>query len=132
LYVHFAGKDEIISAVIDELSREIRADAEALLRDRQLNFAEKLRGFAEGMVQRLTAVNARTMRDLQRFAPHLYQRITEMREQNIPYVFGRLIEEGQIAGMVRSDLNVPFAVQFFLQAMNGLIQASTLERLQLS
>src|SRR5215216_6135990 len=45
LYVHFAGKDEIITAVIDHLATEIRADADRLLRDRGLNLAEKLRGF---------------------------------------------------------------------------------------
>jgi len=132
LYVHFSGKDEILRAVIEELGREIRADADALINNRALNFAEKLRGFAEGMVQRLTQVNPRTMRDLQRFAPDLHQRITEMREKNIPYVFGRFIEEGQLAGMVRPDLDTVFAVQFFLQAMNGLVQPATLDRLHLA
>src|ERR1044072_3308726 len=53
LYVHFAGKDEIVGAVIDHLGGEIRADADALLRNRALNFAEKLRGFVEGMVERM-------------------------------------------------------------------------------
>ena len=132
LYVHFAGKDEIVRAVIDELGREIRADADALFANRHLNFAEKLRGFAEGMVERLTQLNPRTMRDLQRFAPDLYQRLAEMREKNVPYIFGRFVEEGQLAGMVRPDLDTTFAVAFFLQAMNGLIQPAAMERLHLA
>jgi AcrR family transcriptional regulator len=132
LYVHFAGKDEILRAVILELGREIRADADALLANRRLNFAEKLRGFAEGMMQRLAPLHPRTMRDLQRFAPELHRLLAETREQNIPYVFGRFIEEGQMAGMVRPDLDPAFAVQFFLQAMHGLIQPATLERLHLT
>lgn len=129
LYVHFTGKDQIMRAVIDQLSREIRADAEALLANRQLGFAEKLRGFAEGMVQRLAQLNPRTLRDLQRFAPELYQLTVEMRQKNIPYIFGRFIEEGQLAGKVRADLNPVFAVEFFLQAMQGLIHSPTLDRL---
>ena len=132
LYVHFSGKDELIGAVIEELGREVRANADALLANRRLNFAEKLRGFAEGMVERLTQVNPRTMRELQRFAPDLYTRLAEMREKNIPYVFGRFIEEGQLAGMVRADLDTAFAVQFFLQAMHGLIQPAAMERLGLA
>ena len=32
LYVHFAGKDEILSAVIDEIGREVRAEADAQVR----------------------------------------------------------------------------------------------------
>lgn len=131
LYVHFSGKDEILRAVIDELGAEIRADADALIGNRQLNFAEKLRGFAEGMVERMTRVNPRMMRDLQRFAPDLHQRVAEMREKNIPYVFGRFIEEGQLAGMVRPEVDTAFAVQFFLQAMHGLLQPATMDRLHL-
>ena len=132
LYVHFTGKDQIMRAVIDQLSREIRSDAEALLANRQLGFAEKLRGFAEGMVQRLAQLNPRTLRDLQRFAPELYQLTVEMRQKNIPYIFGRFIEEGQLAGKVRADLNPVFAVEFFLQAMQGLIHSPTLDRLNLA
>jgi len=132
LYVHFSGKDKIIAAVIDDLGREIRADADALLHNRQLNFAEKLRGFVEGMAERLTTVNPRTIRDLQRHAPALYARLAAMREKNIPSVFGRFVEEGQIAGLVRDDLPPGFAIEFYLQAMHGLLQPTSLDRLKLA
>lgn len=132
LYVHFAGKDEILAAVIDDFGREVRADADALFHNRQLNFAEKLRGFVEGMAERLTAVSPRTMRDLQRYAPALSERLAATREKNIPYVFGRFVEEGQIAGLVRDNLPPRFAIEFYLQAMHGLLQPATLERLQLA
>jgi AcrR family transcriptional regulator len=132
LYVHFDGKEALMRAVIEDLGREIRASADELFANRQLNFAEKLRGFAEGMIERLGRLNPRTMRDLQRFAPELHQLMAEMREKNIPYVFGRFIEEGQRAGMVRPEVDTAFAVQFFLQAMHGLIQPATMERLNLT
>ncbi|MCX6951807.1 MAG: TetR/AcrR family transcriptional regulator [Verrucomicrobia bacterium] len=132
LYVHFGGKDEIITALIDDLGREIRADADALLHSRQLNFAEKLRGFVESIAERLTSVSPHTLRDLQRYAPALFQRVAEMREQNIPYVFGRFVEAGQIAGLVRDDLPPGFAIEFYLQAMQGLLQPAALERLKLA
>jgi AcrR family transcriptional regulator len=132
LYVHFPSKEALMAAVIDDLSREIRSSADALLANRQLNFAEKLRGFAGGMVERLTKTNPRLLRDLQRFAPDLYRKVAEMRERNIPYVFGRFIEEGQLAGMVRSDVRTDFAVAFFLSAMNGLVQPAAMERLGLA
>ncbi len=132
LYQHFASKEDLMAAVIDDLSREIRASADELFANRQLNFAEKLRGFAEGMVERLSRMNPRLLRDLQRFAPHLHQRLTDMRERNIPYIFGRFIEEGQLAGMVRADLDQAFAVQFLLHAMNGLAQPATMDRLGLN
>lgn len=132
LYVHFPGKESIMRAVLDQLGREVRADAEELLANRQLGFSEKLRGFAEGMVQRLALLNPRTLRDLQRFAPELYALTVELRQKNIPYIFGRFIEEGKLTGKVRDDVDAAFAVEFFLQAMIGLIHPATLDRLNLA
>lgn len=132
LYVHFSGKEEIMRAVIEQLSGEIRTEAETLLADRSLGFAAKLRGFAEVMGRRLTRLNPRTLRDLQRFAPDLHQLIVELRQKNIPYIFGRLITAGQQSGKVRRDLDVTLTVEFFLQAVQGLMQPANLERLNLT
>ena len=132
LYVHFAGKEGIMRAVIEQLGREVRAEADALFANRHLGFSEKLHGFAAGMVGRLALVNPRTLRDLQRFAPDLYELMVEMRQRNIPYIFGRFIEEGQLAGKVRTDVSPVLAVEFFLQAMQGLIQPASLDRLKLA
>ncbi len=131
LYVHFTSKDELIGAVIEQLGQEIRAEADALLANRSLGFAEKLRGFAEGMAERMARLNPHAIRDLQRYAPALHQQVVEMRQRNIPYVFGRFIEEGQLAGRVRTDINAAFAVEFYLQAMQGVFQSGALERLKL-
>jgi len=132
LYVHFSGKDEIIGAVIEDLGAEIREEADSLIRDRRLNLPEKLRGFIESMVERLANLNPRAVRDLQRFAPALHDRLDEMRRKNIPYVFGRLIEEGQMTGLVRTDLPPAFVIGFFLHAMQGLMQPAGLEDLKLN
>lgn len=129
LYVHFTSKEALVRAVIEDLGREVRTSADALIANRQLNFAEKLRGFAEGMAERMTRMNPLLLRDLQRFAPEVYQLVAKMREENIPYVFGRFIEEGQLAGLVRTDLRTDFAVTFFLQAMHGLLTPATMDRL---
>lgn len=128
LYVHFAGKDQIVAALIDDFAAEIRRDADALLNHRELNLAEKLRGFVEGMIERMARLTPHTLRDLQRFAPRLYAKLEEMRAKTLPYVFGRFIEEGQAAGLVRPELPPGFALDFFLHAMHGLLQPATLER----
>jgi AcrR family transcriptional regulator len=132
LYVHFASKEALMRAVIEDLGREVRASADELFANRRLNFAEKLRGFAEGMAERTARMNPRLLRDLQRFAPPLYAQLSELREKNVPYIFGRFIEEGQLAGLVRADVRTDFAVTFFLKAIQGLIQPATLEQLNLA
>ena len=132
LYVHFAGKDEIVGALIDDLAGEIRADADALLRNRNLDLAEKLRGFVEGMVERMANLSPRTVRDLQRFAPKLYAKVEEVRGQTLPYVFGRVVEEGQQEGLVRATLPPAFAIEYFLHAMQGMMHPAALDRLRMA
>jgi AcrR family transcriptional regulator len=132
LYAHFGSKDDIVRAVLEQLGAEVRADADALFANRSLTFAEKLRGFAEGMFERLAKLNPRTPRELQRFAPHLHQLLVEIRQRNIPYVFGRFIEEGKLAGKVRDDVDAAFAVEFFLAAMQNLLQSGASERLKIA
>lgn len=131
LYVHFAGKDAIVGAVIDDLAAEIRADADTLLRNRELNLAEKLRGFVEGMLERMASLPPATVRDLQRFAPRLFAKVEAVRGTTLPYVFGRFVEEGQLTGLIRTNLPPGFAIEFFLQAMQGLMHPASLERLRL-
>ena len=132
LYVHFAGKDEIIGAVIDDLATEIRATSDALMTSRELNLAEKLRAFIEGLMERLAALSPATLRDLMRFAPQLHARLEAVRGKTLPYIFGRFIEEGQLAGLVRTNVPTGFATEFLLQAMQGMMQPATLERPRLA
>ena len=132
LYQHFSSKDALIRDVILGLSHDIRAEADALLRHRRLNFAEKLRGFAEGLAQRLHTVTPHAVRDLQRFAPHLHALLNEMRQKDIPYIFGRFVEQGQLTGMVRDDIHPDFTIHFYLHALQGLLQPTSLEQLKLT
>jgi AcrR family transcriptional regulator len=132
LYVHFSGKDEIVAAIVDDLATEIRTEADALLRERHLTFAEKLRGFVETLLQRLGSLSPHTVRDLQRFAPQLYEKVEEVRGKTIPYIFGRFVEQGQSAGLIHDRLPPGFAIDFFLHAMQGMMRPATLDRLQLA
>ncbi len=126
LYLHFPGKDAIISLIIEGIGRTIRAEMEAVLNDPALNFAQKLRGVVDAVAPRLAQANPAMLRELQRYAPRIYQKIDELRQKNIPYVFGRLFRAGIVEGAVRADLDPDFAAQFWLQAMRGLTHPDTL------
>ena len=126
LYLHFPGKDAIISLIIEGIGCTIRAEMEAVLNDPALNFAQKLRGVVDAVAPRLAQANPAMLRELQRYAPRIYQKIDELRQKNIPYVFGRLFRAGIVEGAVRADLDPDFAAQFWLQAMRGLTHPDTL------
>ncbi|MBI5689928.1 MAG: TetR/AcrR family transcriptional regulator [Verrucomicrobia bacterium] len=130
-YVHFDGKDALIEALLAEFVAEIRASAEALFSDPDLSFTVKLHRFSEAMVKRFVRMNPHVFRDLQRAAPHLFRRIEELRHHNIPHIFGLMLRQGQAAGMVRSDVDAAFAIEFWRPAIQSLMHPDTLDRLQL-
>jgi AcrR family transcriptional regulator len=132
LYVHFPSKDVLVGELLHGFCREIHASADALFGDASLSFTVKLQRFSESMVQRFLRMNPHIFRDLQRSAPHIYRQIEELRHKNIPLIFGRLIRQGQAAGMVRADLDPDFAIEFWRPAIQSLMHPDTLERLKLS
>lgn len=131
LYAHYESKEAIMEDVLDGIFTEVRAAADALLADRRLGFTEKLHRFTDGMTKRFTSISPQLLRDLQRFAPHLYQHIEDLRHKNIPHIFGQLLQQGQAAGMVRPEINAAFAVEFWRPAIQSLMHPDALERLQL-
>ena len=126
LYLHFPGKDAIIGIIIDGIGRVLRSEMEAVLNEPKLSFAQKLRAIIDVITPRLALTSPAMLRELQRYAPKIHQKIDELRQKNIPYVFGRLFREGIAEGAVRADLDPDFAAQFWLQAMRGLTHPDTL------
>jgi len=132
LYAHFPSKEAIADTVVDFIAQTMRSRFDTILNDPKLSFAEKLCAVIETIRNKLSKISPAMLHDLQRFAPVVYQKVDELRKKNIPYVFGRLLRDGIEAGMVRPDLDVEFATEFWLQAIRGLVDPETLDRLQLT
>lgn len=132
LYLHFPGKDAIVGTIIEEIGRTIRQELEAILNQAKLPFSHKLRAIIDTVVPRLSLVSPAILRELQRYAPKIYDMLDELRQKNIPFVFGRLFRTGIAEGALRPDLDPDFAAQFWLQAIRGLVHPDTLAITHLS
>jgi AcrR family transcriptional regulator len=132
LYVHFPGKDALIERIIDCVGRALRARMDAVLSDPKLSFPERLHGVVEVVGSTLARTSPVMLRELQRFAPGIYAKIEDLRQKNVPYIFGRLIRDGVAEGKVRPDIDPAFATEFWLQAIRGLVQPAVLDRTQLT
>jgi AcrR family transcriptional regulator len=128
LYTHYASKDALAGAIIDTAGATIRRHAALVLDDPRLRFTQKLHGVLTLIGAQFSVLTPAFVHDVQRFAPALFRQLGEMRERNIPLVFGRLLELGVAEGLVRPDMDVGFLVEFWLQAMHGLQQPVALAR----
>ena len=125
LYVHFRSKDAILRAAISNFAGGLRTEAYIIPAQPRLNFAEKLRGFTETIMERLSRIRPGISPDLLRSAPHLHRHIEQVRSENIAQIFGRFIEAGQLAGAIHDDINPVFAGEYHMHA-------ETLGRLRLA
>ena len=132
LYVHFRSKDAILRATISNFAVGLRTEADIILVQPRLNFAEKLRGLAETIMERLGHIRPEILRELLRTAPHLHRHIEQVRSENIAQMFGRFIEAGQLAGAIHDDISPVFAGEYYMHAMQGMMHAETLRRLRLA
>jgi AcrR family transcriptional regulator len=132
LYLHFPGKDAIVGLIIDGIGAAMRRELEAVLNHPKFSFVQKLRGVVDVVAPRLALTTPAMLRELQRYAPKIHQKLDELRQKNIPYVFGRLFRDGIKEGAVRADLDPDFAAQFWLQAVRGLVHPDTLALTHLS
>jgi AcrR family transcriptional regulator len=132
LYVHFPSKNAIAERIVDFIGRTLRKRFDAILDNTDTSFPQKLCAVIDIIGNTIAKVSPTMLRDLQRDAPFLFQKIEELRQKNIPYVFGRLLREGMTAGLVRPEIEVAFATEFWLQAVRGLMHPDTLERVQLT
>ena len=132
LYVHFRSKDVMVEKIVDAIGQRLRTRMQAVVGDEKLTFTEKVAGVVNVAASTLTKISPAMLRDLQRFAPEIYQKIEDIRGRMIPLVFGQLIRAGIAEGKVRRDVDPAFAAEFWLHAIRGLVQPTTLERTQLT
>lgn len=132
LYVHFPGKDALIGRIIDGMGRSIRARLDAVLSNSDLTFPQRVNAVVEVVGSALARTSPTMLRELQRFAPQIYQKLDDLRQKNIPIVFGRLIREGIAAGKVRPEIDPAFATEVWLAAIRGLVHPAVLDRTQLT
>jgi AcrR family transcriptional regulator len=132
LYVHFRSKDALVGELINQFASDLRGQADAIFADSKLIFTAKIHRFGEVMLERLSRLSPHLLRDLQRFAPKIYRQLEELRNRNIPHIFGDILRQGQAAGIVRANVDPAFAVEFWRSALQSLLHPDTLERLQLT
>lgn len=132
LYAHFAGKEAIVSEIIAVTGATIRRQAAAVLNDPDPDYARRLHAVLGIVSRQFAATTPALMRELQRFAPSLHAELDSLRRRNIPLVIGGLLRAGIDQGQVKPGIDPDFAVEFWLQSVNGLVHPDVLERFGLT
>ncbi len=131
LYRHFSSKEELGEAALEASFARISAELDGIILDERLDFGERLRLFLRTVADRY-ASGASVLRDFQRDAPNLWQRLQQLRRESVQARFGALLAAGVEAGAFRADVEPRLVIRMVLTLVDQLLRPDVLAELELS
>ncbi len=132
LYAHFPSKVALVEAVLLDKVRSVEADLERITPDSSSDFPAALQRLLARVHRHTEEVQPPFLRDLQREAPEMFSIVETRRRANILKYFGRLIEYGQVAGIIREDVPTRLIVEILLGAVEAIMNPEKLTELGLT
>lgn len=121
LYQQFSSKDLLLKAVLDQLAREVEAEAKKIILDAKLDFTEKVKALLTMLGVRLSQIGRPFMEDLQRYAPERWKEIENVRRKKFLENFGRVLKEGMAQGIFRSDFDSQLLLMMIITLINNMV-----------
>lgn len=128
LYRHFSSKEELGEAAIVASFARTGEELARIAGDERRDFAERFHGFVTLIAARYARAGT-VLRDLQRDAPALWQRLLEVRRTSVQAHFGGLIAQGVKAGALRADVEPRLVLRMVLALMDQVMRPDVLEEL---
>src|SRR5205814_8124301 len=120
LYAHFPGKFDLLEAVLADKLAGVEATLKAVTRAHSHDFPATLQALLAGTQRELDEIKPPFVRDMRQKAPDVFKVVERRRAALIQRYFGKLIVEGQRAGMVRKEVPAKMITEMSL----AMVQSS--------
>lgn len=117
IYRYFNSKDDLVNAVVDEIMAGAQESINAAMASSE-NPVEKIKNLVSTVSQNLKLLNPLIMRDLQKYYPHVWDRIEIFRAQRIQSIFEDLLTEGIRQGYFRDIIPEIFVASLLASIRN--------------
>ncbi|WP_052518781.1 TetR/AcrR family transcriptional regulator [Archangium violaceum] len=131
LYRHFSSKEALGEVVIETGLARLGAALQAIVEDERVEFGVRLETFVRTLAGRYGS-SATLLRDLQRDAPMLWQKLAELRRESVQARFGAFLAAGVKAGALRADVEPRLVVRMMLTLVDQLLRPDVLEELEIT
>ena len=128
LYKYFESKLAILENIIDGKIEYLNSQLKEVLA-LQTDFPEKLRQISTCVAVTLSGLSSFFLEDIQRNAPHVWEKISGFRKEMVQNYFPMLLDEGIRHGHFKKELNKGVAVLLMMNAMEIIINPVMLRSL---
>jgi AcrR family transcriptional regulator len=132
LYAHFSSKAALLEAIFDDKFQQIETDLTRITEECASDFAAGLEQLLACFHRHTAEIQPAFVRDIQREAPDLFQKVAQRRRDLIQRHFGKVLSEGRREGLVRKDIPVHLIVEILLAATQAIMNPPRMAELGLS
>lgn len=128
LYREFASKEEILRAVARGFMAEVSDRVDALMREENLGFADKMAKLFALIVGRIAQFGPVFFRDLPRGAPAVWTEVERFRRDKINANFKAILAAGRGQGLFRADVDEDFLLRMFIRLVEDFVNPAEIRR----
>ena len=126
IYTVFAGKDELMVALVDHVFASIKSSEEKVLWDKNMNTVEKLRRLMGVFPDAYKDINFQGVYELRERYPEIYELVEERLETGWESTIA-LLEQGMLEGSIRK-ISIPIFKMMFEASLEQFFQRDILQR----
>lgn len=131
LYACFPSKAALLEAVLMDKFRAIEADLDRIMSERS-NVLAALHELLACVQQHTEEIQPPFVRDIGREAPEMFRLVESRRRDVIQRYFGRLLDEGRRAGIIRRDIPTKLVIEILLGATQAITNPQKSAELELT
>jgi len=132
LYAHFPSKMALVEAVILDKFRGVEAELQQITSGSSSDFPGVLHRMLKFIQGHTGEIQPPFIRDVRREAPEIWELVESRRRDIIRRYFGKLLGAGRREGTIRKDIPAEVVTAILLSAVQGIINPSTMEELDLT
>jgi AcrR family transcriptional regulator len=130
LYAHFASKDALLRAVLEDKLRAVDADLGRVALRSSSDFLCAIEELLVCVQRHSEELQPPFLRDMAREVPELFTLVQTRRRALIQQHLGKLLREGRKSGMIRKDITVDLMIEILVGATDGLMNPQKLTQLE--
>jgi AcrR family transcriptional regulator len=129
LYIHFPGKHDLLGAVLADKFASVEATLRDVAHAHPHDFSASLHALLSGTQRELNELKPPFVRDMRQKAPEMFKVVERRRAGLIQHHFGKLLVDGQKAGMVRKDVPAKLIIEMLLAMVQSIMNPAKIEEL---
>ena len=129
LYAHFPGKFDLLEAVLADKFQGVERMLKEVTRAQAHDFPATLQELLTGTQRELDEIKPPFVRDMRQKAPEVFKLVERRRAALFERYFGKLLVDGQRAGMVRKDVPAKLIIEILLAMVQSIMNPPKMEEL---